>query len=117
MIRTFGTLDPSHRFEWSHDSYDGWLEVPLSILRALDFTPTSELSYLDIKRGVVWLDDRPPDFNGGDLDRFAQKWEAATGVDLLYNYNKLSTDPRCPAAEHPIRQFPIFSLDLLANPA
>lgn len=108
-------LDPTHRFEWSCDGYYGWLEVPLAVMEALDFTPTSKHTRLDVERGVAWLDDG--DGKVGDMDRFADKWKAATGATLLYNYHGLSTHPRCPADEHPIRQFPIFSLDLLTNPA
>ena len=118
MIRTYGTLDPDHRFEWCCDGYYGWLEVSLADLHALAFTPTSHRSRLDMKRGVVWLNDEDDgDFGKSDMDRFADKWKAATGANCLWNYNKLSTDPRCPDDEHPIRQFPIFSLDLLTNPA
>ena len=108
-------LSPAHRFEWCCDGYYGWLEVPLAVLHALDFTPTSPRSRLDVERGVAWLDDG--DFSKSDMDRFAAAWKDATGATLLYNYNKLSTHHRCPADEHPIRQFPIFSLDLLTNPA
>ena len=115
MAHPISSLNPAHRFEWSCDGYYGWLEVPLDILRLVDFTPTSERSRLDVKRGVAWLSDE--DFHKSDMDLFAAMWEAATGATLLYNYNKLSTHPRCPDDEHPIRQFPIFSLDLLATPA
>lgn len=116
MTNPISSLDVTHRFEWSCDGYYGWLEVPLAVLHALDFTPTSELSRIDMKRKVGWLDDGDG-FSGNDMDRFAAAWKRATGATLLYNYNKLSTHPRCPADEHPIRQFPIFSLDLLTIPA